>query len=339
MRWKLLGLIVTAGLIAPVLATQASGRERRVDRECRREVVRLCGIQRSGIRACLQDRADALSEGCKMQFVQAIANRRGAGPGAPATDVQATTVPYGNDPRQAVDIYLPEQDRPTAGYPLIVYIHGGGWRNGNRSMVQGKPDFFMRKGWAFASAGYRLLPEVPVEQQAEDVAAALRKLVAESRALGIDPDRIVIMGHSAGAHLAALVATDPDYLKADMARIKGVILLDGAAYDVARQMQDQPLIAKQLYTPAFGTAPARQARLSPITHSAAPNAGQWLIMHVANRKDAAVQSNALGAALRAAGSRADVRSVEGENHMTINRNLGAEDNAHTRAVTAFLAAF
>lgn len=338
MRWKLLGWIVTAGLVAPLLAAQAGGRERLVDRECRREVVRLCGISRSKMRSCLQERAEELSEGCKMQFVEAIARRRGAAADTPSTSIQARTISYGSDPRQAVDIYLPEVARPAAGYPLIVYVHGGGWRNGDRSMVQAKPDFFMGKGWAFASAGYRLLPQAPVEQQADDVAAALRKLLADSQAVGIDPTRIVIMGHSAGAHLAGLVATDPAYLKADMARIKGVILLDGAAYDVARQMQDQPLIAQRLYTPAFGTDPARQARLSPITHSAAPNAGHWLILHVASRKDAAAQSNALGAALREAGSKAEVLSIEGENHMTINRNLGAQDNAHTRAMMAFLSA-
>ncbi|MCG6120875.1 MAG: alpha/beta hydrolase, partial [Blastomonas sp.] len=135
-----------------------------------------------------------------------------------------------------------------------------------------------------------------------------------------------------------LVATDPGYLETDMARIKGVILLDGAGYDVARQMQDQPLIARQLYIPAFGTDPARQARLSPLAHSAAPNVGHWLILHVASRKDAAIQSSTLGTALRAAGSKAQVMAIEGENHMTINRNLGAADNAHTQAVSAFLAA-
>jgi arylformamidase len=336
MRWKRVGLIVTAGLAAPLLTPQAGGRERLVDRECRREVVQLCGIGRSKIRSCLQERADELSEGCKMQFVQAIAKRRGAAAEAPASNVEARAIPYGSDPRQAVDVYLPSQARPAGGHPLIVYVHGGGWRNGNRSLVQTKPDFFTGKGWAFASAGYRLLPDAPVEQQARDVAAALRKLLADAPALGLDPDRIVIMGHSAGAHLAALVATDPAYLDADMARIKGVILLDGAAYDVARQMQDQPLIARQLYIPAFGTDPARQARLSPVRHSAAPNAAHWLILHVASRKDAAAQSNALGAALEAAGSRAKVLSIEGENHMTINRNLGAADNAHTRAVLAFI---
>ena len=92
------------------------------------------------------------------------------------------------------------------------------------------------KGWAFASANYRLVPQATVEQQAADVASAIAWLRANAAKEGLDPDRIVLMGHSAGAHLVALVGTDPHYLKAagvPMGAVKGVVLLDGAGYDVA----------------------------------------------------------------------------------------------------------
>lgn len=339
MRWKTLGLIVTAILVAPVLAQQNGARERLLDRECRREVVRLCGLNRSEMRICLRERGDELSGRCKAQFVQAIANRRVATAQPQAGNAVARTITYGPAARQAIDLSVPPGASPINGYPLVVFVHGGGWRNGDRRLVDQKPGFFASKGWAFASAGYRLLPEATVEQQAGDVAAALAKLLAEARTLGIDPDRVIVMGHSAGAHLAALVSADPRYLNADLGRIAGVILLDGAAYDVERQMRDQPLIAKSLYLPAFGGDPARQARLSPITHAAAPNVGRWLILHVAGREDAAGQSNALAAALTTAGSKVSVQSIAGENHMTINRALGDDTNAHTRAVAAFLAEF
>ncbi|MDK2755155.1 MAG: alpha/beta hydrolase [Blastomonas fulva] len=344
MRWKTFALMVTAGLIAPALivptlAQQRGGRERLLDRECRREIVKLCGLNRSEMRSCLRERGDELSERCKTQFVEGIAKRRPTARTSQPSDIPLRAIAYGTAAQQTLDLYLPQAERPASGYPLVVYLHGGGWRNGDRSMVQQKPDLFVGKGWAFASVGYRLLPEAPVEQQAEDVASALRKLLTQSQALGIDPARVIVMGHSAGAHLAALVSTDPAYLKSDMDRIAGVILLDGAGYDVARQMRDTPMIAKSLYVPAFGTDPARQARLSPITHAAAPNVSRWLILHVASRQDATEQSNALAAALRAAGSKAVVQSIAGENHMTINRQLGAGDNAHTRAVTAFLEEF
>ncbi|MFN3818649.1 alpha/beta hydrolase [Blastomonas sp.] len=339
MHWKTLALIVTAMLVAPLLAQQVGARERMLDRECRREVVRLCGLKRSEMRTCLRERGDELSQRCKAQFVEGIANRLPAVTPQQPRDSSARTIAYGSADKQAIDLYLPEGAKPASGHPLVVFVHGGGWRNGDRRMVSQQPAFFAAKGWAFASVGYRLLPEAPVEQQAADVAAALAELLAQAKTLGIDPKRIIVMGHSAGAHLAALVSTDPSYLKADMQRIAGVILLDGAGYDVARQMRDQPLIAKSLYIPAFGTDPARQARLSPVTHAAAPNVGRWLILHVASRKDAAVQSNALAAALTSAGSKVVVQSIAGENHMTINRELGDESNAHTKAVSEFLTQF
>lgn len=339
MRSAILGLIVAAGLVAPVLAQQRGGRERLLDRECRREVVNLCGLNRSEMRSCLRERGDELSERCKAQFADGIANRRPSAQPVEPSAIPSRAITYGTAAQQTLDLYLPQAARPASGYPLVVYVHGGGWRNGDRSMVQQKPDFFIGKGWGFASVGYRLLPEAPVEQQAQDVASALRRLVADARSLGIDTARIIVMGHSAGAHLAALVATDPAYLQADMRHIAGVILLDGAAYDVARQISAQPMIAERLYIPAFGTEPGRQAELSPITHTAAPNAPRWLILHVASRRDAADQSNALAAALTAAGATAEVQSIEGENHMTINRELGADTNSHTAAVSEFLAGF
>lgn len=339
MRWKIWGLAATVAIVAPLMAQQGIGRERLLDRQCRRELVRLCGLDRSEMRACLRERADELSDGCKAQFAEGIAKRRVQIAPSAISTAKPQPVVYGASPKQLVDLYLPQGARPAGGYPLVIYVHGGGWRNGDRVMVQHKPDFFIGKGWAFASVGYRLLPEAPVEQQAADVAAAVRKLATDARALGIDPGRIILMGHSAGAHLSALISTDTAYLGTDMATLAGVILLDGAGYDVARQMRDQPMLSRSIYEPAFGTDPARQAKLSPLTHSAAPNVGHWLILHAARRQDAATQSRSLADALIAAGADVRVSAIEGENHMTINRELGAEDNAHTLAVEKFLAGF
>lgn len=336
MRYRFLGLAIAAGLIMPVLGQQASGRERLLDQECRRELVRLCGMDRAKLRACLRERHDELSDNCKVQLIQAMEKRRGGAAGLSAKPKDAQPITYGSDTAQTIDLYLPTSARPANGYPLLVYVHGGGWRNGDRSMVQEKPAFANDLGWAFASVGYRLLPNAPVEQQGQDVADAVRKLAADARLLGIDPGRIVLMGHSAGAHLSALVATDPGFLGAQMGRLAGIILLDGAAYDVARQMRDQPMLSNRLYLPAFGTDPVRQARLSPLTHAAAPNAPRWLILFVARRADAAAQSDALAKALTASGAEVRLKAIEGESHMTINRELGAADNAHSAEVGAFL---
>lgn len=330
-------IVLTAGLlVAPVLAQQMGGRDRMLSRECRREVVQLCGFNRGEMRTCLRAKKDQLSPQCKGEMLQAMAKRMRQSDTSAATTARGQAIAYGSESEQQIDLYLPKAARPAKGFPLLVYVHGGGWRNGSKEMVQQKPDFANGLGWAFASVGYRLLPEAPVEQQAADVAAAIGKLRSDATRLGIDPNRIVVMGHSAGAHLSALIGTDPQWLGPDMARLAGVILLDGAGYDVAAQMQQTGLLARRIYEPAFGTDPDRQARLSPIRHAAAPNAQRWLILHVAGRDDARMQSTALAGALQKAGAQVQLESLEGESHMTINRELGAPGERQTDLVAGFL---
>ena len=135
------------------------------------------------------------------------------------------------------------------------------------------------------------------------------------------------MGHSAGAHLSALVGTDMQYLKkAELGSksLRGVIPLDGACYDVPRQIAEGGDFMQDTYSDAFGSEKDRQIALSPTHHAAAPNAPSFLILHV-QRVDGAAQSKALGEALTKAGTSAEVRGFEGkglQGHTEINRRLG-----------------
>lgn len=258
---------------------------------------------------------------------------------------QAATAPreiaYGNDPLQRLDFY---PARGASGpSPLFVFVHGGGWRQGDKRNATGveKVAHFTGRGFAFASVNYRLVPGARVEDQAQDVANAIGHLVAHARELGIDARRIVLAGHSAGAHLSALAATDPQYLKRAGLRldqIRGVVLLDGAAYDLPAQRAEGPRIMQRTYAQAFGDDPARQRALSPTLHAAAPNVPAFLILHV-DRADGRRQSEALGAALRRAGVRVSVQAIEGRGlrgHMAINRSLGDADYAGTAIVDAWI---
>jgi acetyl esterase/lipase len=243
-------------------------------------------------------------------------------------------IAYGGDARQRLD-FTPSA-RPGQS-PLVLFIHGGAWSMGDKAMAGHMAAHFRRRGYAFASVGYRLVPDVDPRRQAEDVAAALARLLGDSRRLGIDRERVMIMGHSAGAHLAALVGTDPAYLAAHhipIAAIKGVVLLDGAGYDVAAQLQAAGPLLRGMYRRAFGDDPAVQASLSPAGHAAAPNAGSFLILHISSRGDSAAQSERLGALLRAAGTPAEVVSVD-NSHAEIFRRFGEPGHRATALADAF----
>lgn len=272
---------------------------------------------------------------------QRIAERAAqANAGAPQAP-RPQTIAYGTDPLQSLDFW---QAQGTGGpAPLVLYVHGGGWQRGSKSTAASRwsPVHFPSRGYAYASIDYRLVPQATVEEQAGDVARALRALVDRADALGIDRRRVVLIGHSAGAHLVALVGTDERYLKAaglSFADLRGVIPNDGAAYDVPAQMTDGPPVMQQTYRQAFGTDPARQRALSPTLQAAAPNAPAFLLLHV-QRPDGVRQAKALGAALAAAGTAVEFGSFPGEGlmgHMEINRRLGDPGYAATATVDAWL---
>lgn len=254
----------------------------------------------------------------------------------------ARTIAYGADRLQRLDFWNAAAGG-NAPAPLVLFVHGGGWKRGSKDNATGefKPVHYPALGYAFASINYRLVPDATVEQQAADVAGALRAVLDRAAQLGVDRSRVVLMGHSAGAHLVALVGTDERYLRAaglSFADIDGVIPLDGAAYDVPAQMADGPRIMQDTYAQAFGSDPARQRALSPTLQAATPNAARFLIPHV-QRADGVRQSEALAAALRAAGTDARTHSVPGTGlggHAEINRRMGDSSYAPTAVVDAWL---
>ena len=268
-----------------------------------------------------------------------LADRGGASAAPQAPGKQ--TFAYGRDPLQVLD-YWPAQGagRPA---PLIVFVHGGGWQRGSKDNAGGtwKAAHYTAAGYAYAAIDYRLIPGARVEDQAADVAASLSYLIGRAAALGIDPRRIVLMGHSAGAHLVALVGTDERYLRGaglGFANLTGVVPIDGAAYDVARQITGGSSFMQGTYIEAFGADPARQRALSPTMQAAAPNAPAFLLIHV-QRKDGAAQNIALEAALKAGGTPVVRQGFPGEGlrgHREINRSLGDPNYAATAVVDGWL---
>jgi acetyl esterase/lipase len=277
--------------------------------------------------------------------VQAAETREASRASAP-TPRSGTVIAYGTDPLQKLSLWPGTVAQPggkAVATPLIVFVHGGGWKRGSKDNATGagKIEHYPGAGYAFASIDYRLVPQATVEQQAQDVADAVKALVTQAGKYHIDRRRIVLMGHSAGAHLVALVGTDERYLqKAGLSfgDLAGVIPIDGAAYDVEQQVAQAGPFMRKTYAAAFGNDSARQRALSPTAHAAAPNAPSFLLLHV-QREDGVAQNRALEAALRKAGTPVERRDFPGEGlrgHMEINRRLGDPAYAPTGAVDAWL---
>lgn len=332
-KWMLGGAALA--LVATCAMAQRGGR---LPAECRKEVMQLCGMNREAIRDCLKEKASQISESCRSKIREQV-TKRGSDRLNERTAAGATEMAYGSDPLQKLDFWRAKGSNA----PLVIFVHGGGWKRGdkNNATGQSKAAHYVGQDYAFASINYRLVPNATVEQQAADVANAVAYLRSNATNLGVDANRFVLMGHSAGAHLSALVGTDPEYLRRtglDLSALAGVIPLDGAAYDVPAQMTEGARFMGHTYAQAFGSDPARQKALSPYWHADSPNSPAFLILHV-ERDDGARQSAKLAEALRNHGTKVKLQAVEGKGlkgHMEINRKLGEAGYPATPVVDAWL---
>ncbi|NNJ27270.1 alpha/beta hydrolase [Alienimonas chondri] len=132
-------------------------------------------------------------------------------------------VPDGHQ-KQKLDLYLPERtdEAKAAPRPLIVWVHGGGWRGGSKNQCPPLRAGFVDRGYAVASVGYRLSAAAPFPAQIEDCRAALRWLRAHADEYGLDKNRIGVWGSSAGGHLVALMGTAGDETSFDVGEHKDV---------------------------------------------------------------------------------------------------------------------
>ena len=148
-------------------------------------------------------------------------------------------IPYTKnaDKLQTLDVYSPPKAK---NLPVVFWIHGGGWQTGDKADVHIKPQVFNGKGFVLVSTNYRLLPNVDMAILTRDVAKSIRWVHDHIAEHGGDPKRLLIMGHSAGAQLAALLCTDDRYLKEEglsLAIIKGCVPVDGDTYDIPAMIE------------------------------------------------------------------------------------------------------
>jgi acetyl esterase/lipase len=125
---------------------------------------------------------------------------------------KSVDIAYGTDPRQMLDVYVPRANSTAA--PVVVFFYGGNWNSGKRQDYQFVGEALASRGIVAVIADYRLYPQVRYPAFVEDSAAAVAWAVNHIRQFGGDPKRVYVMGHSAGAYNAAMVALDPRWLAA-----------------------------------------------------------------------------------------------------------------------------
>jgi len=265
-----------------------------------------------------------------------------------AAHAQSVTrdIPYATaHERQVLDVYAPAGAK---NLPVVFWIHGGGWQTGNKSMVALKPKAFMDQGLVFVSINHRLLPTVDMGALTRDVASALGWVHKNIATYGGDPTRLLVMGHSSGGQLAALMCTDDRYGKAEgfsLTMIKGCVPVDADTFDIPAIIEMAETRARVHHLPLptyghrqkFGDDPAKHRDFSAVTH-VARNKGipPFLILHIAGNPDTGAQAQRLAAVLEHAGISAKVVVGREATHASINDNIGAPNDPVTTELFAFV---
>ncbi|MDD4884866.1 alpha/beta hydrolase [Sulfuricurvum sp.] len=242
----------------------------------------------------------------------------------------AKELAYGSDKKQKLDVYLPATPKNA---PIFVMVHGGAWKIGDKRMervVDNKVARWNPKGIIFVSVNYRLLPNADPLKQADDVASALAYVQEHAAEWGGDATKIVLMGHSAGAHLVDLLSSDPTRYP-NLKPWLGTVSLDSAAMDIPKVMNGKHY---GFYDEAFGTDSAYWESASPqqcLSTSALP---MYLVCSTERPDKPCIQAEAFVKAAKSIGVRSEV-APQAKSHKEINEELGL-DNDYTHKVEEFI---
>ncbi len=295
------------------------------------------GVKPGGGRvvACLRKNLAELTTNCRSML-----HEMGPAEGdTPLIPVNAPVLPgsvlrdvsYGDDPAQKLDVYVPEHPNHAA---IIFMAHGGGWEFGDKSahnVVDQKTAYWGTHQVIFVSANYRMLPQAGPLDEAADLARAVAYVQAHALAWGGDPARVVLMGHSAGAHLVSLITADGAIAHAaGMQPWLGTVALDSAAMNVPAVMQTRHL---PLYDRAFGADPAGWVAASPYQQLKARPVPMLLICST-ERAVSCDSAEQMAAKIAQLGGKVTVKPLA-RTHMQINADVG-DNNEETTTIAAFL---
>jgi arylformamidase len=249
----------------------------------------------------------------------------------PETTEVLRDVAYGTDRSQHLDVYMPKSP---AKAPIFFLVHGGAWMKGDKAnpgVVSNKVAHWVGKGYILVSTNYRLDPPDPL-QQADDVAKALAFVQSQATTWGGDPERIVVVGHSSGAHLVSLLASDPSIAAKHGAKPwLGTVALDSAAFDVEKIMNGQHFA---FYDRVFRKDPAYWRSASPLHRLTAKVPSPVFVVCSSERRDSCDQARGFVDKVTGLGGRAEMFRVA-LTHQEITEQLGTSGQ-YTTAVDTFL---
>ncbi|TDY21541.1 acetyl esterase/lipase [Paraburkholderia sp. BL6665CI2N2] len=227
-------------------------------------------------------------------------------------------IAYGNAPCQRLDVYMPEPGSRTH-HPVVVYFYGGAWQSGDRSDSRGVAQALAARGIVTIAADYRSYPETVFPRFLDDPAAAVRWTHDHVREFGGDSGRIFVMGHSSGAHIAAMLATDPRYLAAQgmsNSSLSGMIGLAGpyAAIPTSDPHMDEIFPA------------ALRQRALPIAFVTGNEPPMLLATGTADTDVDPHNSDRFAGALRAHHDVVELKKYQGYGHDTIVESFSAAQN-------------
>jgi acetyl esterase/lipase len=241
-------------------------------------------------------------------------------------------IPYVAEPvepaKQALDVYRREGVRNA---PVLIFIHGGAWVRGDRAQYPFLANRFAREGFVVVVPSYRLSPKYTHPAQIEDAAAAAAWTLRNIGRYGGDPKRVAAAGHSAGAHLAALLATNPRWLKAHNTspdRLRGVIGLSGV-YDLTG-------LAGRAASHVFGRDPDTLRAASP-RHQVTAEAPPFLLTYCQfDYPSLPEQARDFHEAIRALMRPSTLVYIPGETHITEILSIVKDGDPTFRAMLDFL---
>ncbi|MBO0932579.1 alpha/beta hydrolase [Fibrella aquatilis] len=250
----------------------------------------------------------------------------------------AATTPGFDPVRHLLDVYSPNHQKGTAK-PVVVFIHGGNWNSGNKNIYWFIGRRLAKQGVVAVIINYRLAPNVQVPAMSHDCARAVQWVSQHIADYGGDPNKIYVMGHSAGGGLAALLATDDALFSAiGMPKnpVKGAILDDPAGIDMYDFLKETKNPADKQYLVSFGTNPEGWRAVSPLFKVRAGLPPMLLFVGEKTYPSIIQGSNAFQEKLLAAGNKSQLTVIPGKEHVPMVKQLFWKRNIIYRELLALV---